>query len=434
MDFTQFQINHHLLKALTTLHYNEPTPIQVEAIPQLLSGADLLATAQTGTGKTAAFGLPLLEKIIAQKFNNAAPVLKGLILAPTRELADQIAKSLKDYAKYTKVKISVIYGGVNKGPQIRNLQYGTDILVATPGRLLDLMNMGFVSLKNIHYFVLDEADQMLDMGFIPDIKKIEKSITSPHQTMLFSATMPEKITELAYEFMHDPLRIAIGSVQQPIDTITQGVYYVSKENKSALLIHLLKNEAVESALIFCRTKHGSDKLQKELSTQPFTTEIIHGNKGQQLRMSALQNFKSKQSRVLIATDIASRGIDISQISHIFNYDLPQTPETYLHRIGRTGRAGQVGNAISFCAQDEKDMLKEIQKHIAMTIPVLTSSAVPALVMKEEGRTSVKKPNGFAMKNASPVDQFFSRNSSSSRGRSRQNNRDYSKKQERYDHY
>lgn len=425
MNFDQLEITSLLLKALNDLDYKEATPIQIEAIPQLLQGADLLATAQTGTGKTAAFGLPLLQKIIAAKAINPSPVLRGLIIAPTRELAAQIASSLKDYARYAKVKITVVYGGVGKSPQITTLRQGVDILVATPGRLLDLVNMRAVNLRHVNYFVLDEADQMLDMGFMPDIKKIISYLPSKRQTMLFSATMPDAITELTDSLMNDPIRLSIGSVQEPLDAITQGVYFVSKENKANLLIQLMKDKEVESALIFCRTKHGSDRLEKELSTQPFSIEVIHGNKGQQMRMQALQKFKSKKSRGLIATDIAARGLDINKISHVFNYDLPQTPETYLHRMGRTGRAGQVGNAISFCANEERGLLKDIQRHIGVEIPVLVSSTVASPIYRETKSSSSRynRPKQPTSKPSDPLN-FFQRSNSNTKARKQKSDRYY----------
>jgi len=392
MYFAQLKIHDSILKAINDLHYSDPTPIQVQAIPPLLDGSDLLGTAQTGTGKTAAYGIPLLQKILATRTPYQLPTLTGLIIAPTRELAAQIGTSLKEFGKYSKVRITVVFGGMAKGPQIHNLRSGTDILVATPGRLLDLADSKCVDLSTVNYFVLDEGDQMLDMGFIPDIKRIVAKLPRERQTMLFSATMPNEILSLANSLMHNPIRIAIGSVQKPLDAITQGVYRVAKENKADLLIHLLKNKDITSALVFCRTKNGSNRLTKKLLGQPYKTEVIHGNKSQNARTSALSSFKSHQSRVLIATDIAARGLDISQISHVFNYDMPQTPETYLHRMGRTGRAGEIGISISFCSNEELTLLKDVQKHIGMNIPLLTS------------------PIGFAPKaasenpSASPVEQ------------------------------
>jgi ATP-dependent RNA helicase RhlE len=316
-----------------------------------------------------------------------------LIIAPTRELAAQIGASIKQYGKYCKVKLSVVFGGVAKGPQIHNLRTGTDILVATPGRLLDLMGSNLVDLSRVNYFVLDEADQMLDMGFFPDIKRIIAKLPANRQTMLFSATMPNDILTLAGSLLKHPVRISIGSVQKPLEAISQSLYRVAKENKAELLIHLLKDETISSALIFCRTKSGANRLTKKLLAQAYTAEVIHGNKSQNARTSALKNFKNHESRILIATDIAARGLDISQISHVFNYALPQTPETYLHRMGRTGRAGEIGVTISFCANDELPLLKDIQKHIGMDIPLLKSPIVFTKVESSESEPIPPKAIG-----------------------------------------
>ncbi|MFA5481209.1 MAG: DEAD/DEAH box helicase, partial [Bacilli bacterium] len=375
MYFAQLKISDPLLRAITDLNYVDPTPIQVQAIPPLLDGFDLLGTAQTGTGKTAAYAIPLLQKIIVNRPSYQLPTLTSLIVAPTRELAAQISTSIKQYGKYAKVKVSVVVGGMAKGPQIHNLHSGTDILVATPGRLLDLVDSKFVDLSKVNYFVLDEADQMLDMGFLPDIRRIISKLPAERQTMLFSATMPKEILSLAGSLLNHPVRISIGSVQRPLAAISQCLYRVAKENKAELLIHLLKDNAISSALVFCRTKNGANRLTKKLLEQPYKTEVIHGNKSQNARTAALKSFKAHESRVMIATDIAARGLDISQISHVFNYDLPQTPETYLHRMGRTGRAGEVGATISFCSRDELSLLKDIQKHISMEIPLINSPII-----------------------------------------------------------
>lgn len=382
MYFTQLKIHDSILKAITDLDYTDPTPIQVQAIPPLLDGFDLLGTAQTGTGKTAAYAIPLLQKIITNRSTYQSPTLTSLIVAPTRELAAQIGASIKQYGKYAKVKVSVVFGGMAKGPQIHNLRSGTDILVATPGRLLDLADSKFVDLSKVNYFVLDEADQMLDMGFLPDIKRIIAKLPQQRQTMLFSATMPQEILSLAGSLLNKPVRISIGSVHRPLSAISQSLYRVAKENKAELLIHLLKDETISSALVFCRTKNGANRLTKKLLNQPYQTEVIHGNKSQNARTAALKNFKAHESRVMIATDIAARGLDISLISHVFNYDMPQTPETYLHRMGRTGRAGEVGATISFCSREELPLLKDVQKHISMEIPLLNSPIV--FTPKEEG--------------------------------------------------
>jgi len=370
MQFSQLKINDLISRALADLNYDLPTPIQVQAIPPLLKGLDMLGTAQTGTGKTAAYSIPLLQKIITNRSTYQSPILTSLIIAPTRELAAQISASIKEYGKYCKVKVCVVFGGVSKGPQINNLKNGIDVLVATPGRLLDLVDSHFIDLSRVNYFVLDEADQMLDMGFLRDIKRIISKLPKVRQTMLFSATMPKEIVSLAESLLHQPVRVSIGSVETPLRAISQSLYRVEKKNKAELLIHLLKDEKISSALVFTRTKNAANRLTKKLLNQPYKTEVIHGNKSQNARTNALKNFKNHSSRVMIATDIAARGLDISQISHVFNYDMPETPEVYLHRMGRTGRAGEDGITISFCAHEELSLLKDIQKHIGMEIPVI----------------------------------------------------------------
>lgn len=414
MYFAQLKISEPILKAITELNYVDPTPIQVEAIPPLLGGHDLLGTAQTGTGKTAAFAIPLLQKIIVNRPTYQSPTLTSLVIAPTRELAAQIGTSIKQYGKYAKVKVSVIFGGTAKGPQIHNLRSGTDILVATPGRLLDLMNGKFVDLSQVNYFVLDEADQMLDMGFFPDIKRIVSKLPNARQTMLFSATMPKEILALAGSLLNNPVRIAIGSVQRPLDAISQSLYRVAKENKAELLMHLLKDETISSALVFCRTKNGANRLTKKMEQQPYKTEVIHGNKSQNARTAALKSFKAHESRIMIATDIAARGLDISQISHVFNYDMPQTPETYLHRMGRTGRAGESGITISFCSNEELSLLKDVQKHIGMEIPIIKSPI--AFSAKEVTEKSTQQVNN-ASANRRRINQGKTRNDAGSRNKS-----------------
>lgn len=389
MQFSQLNINDLIYKAINDLQYNLPTPIQEQAIPSLLNGFDMLGTAQTGTGKTAAYSIPLLQKILNSRSKYFSPVLTGLIIAPTRELAAQIGVSIKQYGRYCKVKVSVVFGGVSKGPQITSIKNGIDILVATPGRLLDLVDSKIVDLSKINYFVLDEADQMLDMGFLRDIKRIISKLPKIRQTMLFSATMPKEILSLAKSLLTKPVRVSIGSVDTPLDAISQTLYRVEKSNKADLLMHLLKDETISSALVFTRTKNGANRLTKKLIDQPYKTEVIHGNKSQNARTAALANFKNHTSRVMIATDIAARGLDISKISHVFNYDMPETPETYLHRMGRTGRAGETGITISFCSNEELNLLKDVQKHIGMEIPQKKSPIV--FSKKEEtNQTSVSE--------------------------------------------
>lgn len=364
-------------KALRAEGYDEPTPIQIEAIPALLEGKDLLGCAQTGTGKTAAFAIPILQRLYAERQSSEENrQIKALIIAPTRELAIQISDSFKAYGRYLGLKTLVINGGVSQHPQTRALRAGVDILVATPGRLLDLINQRFISLKNIKYFVLDEADLMLDMGMLKDVKKIITYIPTVRQTMFFSATMPNEIGELANSILNNPVRIDITPESATVDIIEQSVYFTDKINKTNLLIHILKNNIIDSALVFSRTKHGANKIVKSLENAGFTTEAIHGNKSQNARQLALNNFKERKTRILIATDIAARGLDIEELSHVINYDLPEVAETYVHRIGRTGRAGLGGKAISFCDHEEKPLLQSIQKLISKNIAVVSDHPYP----------------------------------------------------------
>jgi len=366
-------------RALKAEGYTSPTPIQSMAIPPLLEGKDLLGCAQTGTGKTAAFAIPILQGLsYEQRSTKDRKEIKALIVAPTRELAIQISDSFKAYGKYLSLKTLVIYGGVTQHPQTKDLARGIDILVATPGRLLDLINQRFISLKNIKYFVLDEADLMLDMGMITDVRKIITYLPKERQTMCFSATMPTEIAKLANSILKDPVKVEITPVSSTVDIIEQEVYFVDKNNKTNLLIHLLKNKSIVSALVFSRTKHGADKIVKSLEKEGLMAQAIHGNKSQNARQLALNNFKERKTRILVATDIAARGIDIEELSHVFNYDLPEVPETYVHRIGRTGRAGLGGIAISFCDYEEKPLLRDIQKLITKTIPEIKDHPYPLI--------------------------------------------------------
>lgn len=370
MTFTNLQIIDPILKALSSEGYLEPTPIQEQAIPILLKGKDLLASAQTGTGKTAAFAIPILQKLTQSTYDTRRKrLIKALVLTPTRELAGQIMDSFRNYGKNLGLKSVVIYGGVKQKPQTDALQAGLDILVATPGRLLDLIGQGFVDLDHLEYFVLDEADRMLDMGFINDVKKVIKLLPHKRQTMLFSATMPKDIVELAKTILRDPERVMVTPVETTIEAIGQKVYFVAKRNKTRLLMDILNDKSVISALVFSRTKHGANKIVKELILNRYQAEAIHGNKSQPARQNALNKFKNKQLRVLVATDIAARGLDIDQLSHVINFDLPEVPETYIHRIGRTGRAGLTGESLSFCDDDEVKLLEAIEKHIKIKIPV-----------------------------------------------------------------
>ncbi len=371
MLFKDLQLIEPILKALETEGYSAPTPIQEQAIPVVLTGKDLLGCAQTGTGKTAAFAIPILQLVYHSIQNgNRAKSIKALILTPTRELAIQIDESIAAYGRYLYLKHQVIFGGVSQVPQVNALRNGVDILVATPGRLLDLMQQGYVRLHDINFFVLDEADRMLDMGFINDVKKIVAKLPEKKQTLFFSATMPTEIEKLASTLLHQPAKVEVTPVSSTAEKIEQAIYFVEKDQKKHLLVHLLKNSNTPTALVFTRTKHGADKVVKDLVKSGISAEAIHGNKSQNARQRALTNFKSGNTRILVATDIAARGIDVDQLSHVFNYELPNVPETYVHRIGRTGRAGASGIAISFCDTEEREYLKDIQKLIKITLPVV----------------------------------------------------------------
>jgi ATP-dependent RNA helicase RhlE len=374
MSFKNLELNEALLKALDKEGYSTPTPIQKQAIPIVLSGKDLLGVAQTGTGKTAAFGLPILQ-LLSEK-QHAHRGIKALILTPTRELAIQIDESLAAYGKFTKISHSVIFGGVSQNAQVQQLKRGVDILVATPGRLLDLMNQGFINLKQLQIFVLDEADRMLDMGFIHDVKKVIKVIPEKRQTLFFSATMPEEIQSLAGMMLKNPVKVEVTPPSSTVDKIQQRVYFTNKPDKRKLLLHLLETNGIDNALVFTRTKHGADKVARFLDKAKIRSAAIHGNKSQNARQNALNNFKNGKLNVLVATDIAARGIDIDELTHVFNFDLPNVPETYVHRIGRTGRAGNEGIAISFCAADERKELKDIEKLASIKIPVIEEHPYP----------------------------------------------------------
>jgi ATP-dependent RNA helicase RhlE len=372
VSFNQLQLIEPLLKALQHEGYTTPTPIQQQAIPSILQHRDIRGCAQTGTGKTAAFALPLLQLMTEdrQQNPNAPRGIKTLILTPTRELAIQIEESFKSYGRFLQIKSCVIFGGVSQVSQVNSLRRGVDVVVATPGRLLDLMQQGHVSLRDIKYLVLDEADRMLDMGFVHDVKRIIAKLPTKRQTLFFSATMPAAINALANSILTNPVKVEVTPVSSTVDAIQQYIYFTEKQNKSYLLKHVLNDDSIQSALVFTRTKHGADKLVKFLTKQGIKAAAIHGNKSQGQRQVALTNFKSRSTRVLVATDIAARGIDIDDLTHVFNYELPEVPETYVHRIGRTGRAGASGHALSFCDFEEKALLKDIQKLIVKTIPVV----------------------------------------------------------------
>lgn len=371
MTFTDLGIIEPILKALKAEGYTHPTPIQEQSIPILLNRKDLLGCAQTGTGKTAAFSIPILQHLYESNQNQKGHrKIKSLIVTPTRELAIQISESITTYGKYTGLKNVVVFGGVKQLSQTNALRGGTDILVATPGRLLDLISQGFITLKDVKYFVLDEADQMLDMGFIHDIKKIIAKLPVKRQSLFFSATMPPAIVDLSKEILGNPTKVSVKPQQATAEKVEQAVYFVSKKSKPKLLVHLLENNPKSSVLVFSRTKHGADKIVRFLAKAHIKSAAIHGNKSQTARQRALGSFKNGELNVLIATDIAARGIDVEELSLVINFDLPNIPETYVHRIGRTGRAKASGIALSFCNVEEKAYLKDIQKLINQEIPVI----------------------------------------------------------------
>ncbi len=375
MSFEKLNLIEPILKALKTEGYTIPTPIQAQAIPLLLSRKDLLGCAQTGTGKTAAFAIPIIQLLTEDKnVNQGKRVIRSLILTPTRELAIQIGESFASYGRNTNLKYKVIFGGVSQHSQVESLRSGIDVLIATPGRLLDLMNQKHVNLNTIQFFVLDEADRMLDMGFVHDVKKVIAKLPAKRQSLFFSATMPPAIVSLANTILVNPAKVEVTPVSSTANTINQVVYFIDKENKKNLLTDLLKDKKIERVLVFTRTKHGADKVAKDLIKNGIQAQAIHGNKSQNARQNALNNFKSKLTRVLVATDIAARGIDIDELTHVINYELPNIPESYVHRIGRTGRAGASGIAIAFCDAEEKEYLRDIQKLIGKQIPVVDDHA------------------------------------------------------------
>lgn len=379
MSFNNLQLIAPLLKALSDTCYTTPTPVQEQSIPVILQNRDVLACAQTGTGKTASFALPLLQLLHLQgatKQNNC----RALILVPTRELALQVAESFGVYGKYLSLKHLAVFGGVSQYNQVKALRQKADVLIATPGRLLDLLNQGCLSLSNIQYLVLDEADRMLDMGFVNDVRKILSRLPLQRQTILFSATMPTEIQQLAGTLLSQPVKITVTPPATTVDRIQQSLYYTEKRFKPSLLLQLLKDERIQTVLVFARTKHGADKITQNLTGAGIKAAAIHGNKSQSARQTALLNFKKGAIKVLVATDIAARGIDVDHMGHVINYELPNEPETYVHRIGRTGRAGAEGIAISFCDYEEKLYLRDIQKLIRRTIPVIKGHAFDVPLM------------------------------------------------------
>lgn len=411
MQFQDLKLIAPILKALEAVGYTTPTPIQEQAIPIIFRKNDLLGCAQTGTGKTAAFAIPILQMLSYSKVKTAKKNIRALVLTPTRELAIQIEENFNQYSKDLPLKSLVVFGGVGQQPQRDALKRGIDVLISTPGRLLDLYGQGYIDLKHLEFFVLDEADRMLDMGFIHDVKKLIKIIPEKRQTLFFSATMPPEIQKLANHILVDPIKVEVTPESTTAEKIQQEVYYVKKNDKKDLLIHVLKEKNINHVLVFSKTKHGADRIVKDLAKKNIQSAAIHGNKSQSARQNALKNFKDRTLRVLVATDIAARGIDIDELAFVINYDLPNIPESYVHRIGRTGRAGKDGQAISFCDEEEYAFLLDIQKSIRMEIPLVEkhpyalhiSGVAPkkAGTAKKSGRPSSTSRNGQTSNNAGP---------------------------------
>ncbi len=411
-----------ILKALEQKGYEEPTPIQEKAIPLLLGRKDILACAQTGTGKTAAFAIPIIQMIHNEdKDHNGRPYMKGLIVTPTRELAIQIDENLKEYSRGTILRHAVVFGGVKQHDQVRKLQKGVHILVATPGRLLDLIDQGYISLNKVKYFVLDEADRMLDMGFINDIKKLIKLLPDQRQSLFFSATMPENIVELSQSILKNPEFIEVTPASTTAETIQQHLYYTNRSSKPELLLHIIKEKNIDQVLIFTKTKHGADRVAKRLRNEKIKADVIHGNRAQNQRQKALSLFKEGKILALVATDIAARGIDIDKLSYVINYDIPNLPESYVHRIGRSGRAGEEGTAISICEPEENQYIKDIQKLIGLKINVIENNPFP---QTEKPMTDAEKKEWEKEKQRRKQEFFANRRSggnSRSGGNTKSNN-------------
>jgi len=392
MTFQDLNLIEPILRALKDEGYDTPTPIQQQSIPHSIMGTDLLACAQTGTGKTAAFAIPILQRL-SEKYPNGTGSnhIKTLILTPTRELAIQIGDSFTAYGRHLKLRNFVVFGGVGQKPQEDAMRRGVDILIATPGRLLDLMNQGFVSLSQLEIFVLDEADRMLDMGFIHDVRRVIKALPAVRQTLFYSATMPPEIAKLAHDILTNPVKVAVTPVSSTVELIDQSIFFVDKNRKKNLLLHLLETEHISSALVFTRTKHGANRVAQDLTKAGITAQAIHGNKSQTARQKALSDFKAGEIKVLVATDIAARGIDLEELSHVVNFDLPNIPETYVHRIGRTGRAGASGIAFSFCDQEEKAYLRDIERLINKKVPVVNEHPFPLGSAPKDERPDDERP-------------------------------------------
>ena len=414
MTFNELNLIAPILQALETEGYKQPTPIQEQAIPIVLAQKDLLGCAQTGTGKTAAFAIPILQLLHASHAERVHKHIKVLILTPTRELAIQIGESFGAYGRNLRLKHTVVFGGVTQGSQVQALQRGVDILIATPGRLLDLMNQGYINLKDISIFVLDEADRMLDMGFIHDVKRVVSKLPLKRQTLFFSATMPPEIQKLANTILVKPEMVAVTPPATTAELVEQSVYFVDKKDKRQLLNHVLQDPALTMALVFTRTKHGADKVVKDLQKADISAEAIHGNKSQNARQRALSNFKEGKIRVLVATDIAARGIDVDLLSHVINYEIPEVPETYVHRIGRTGRAGASGIAMSFCDDEEMQDWRNILKLIGQKIAVVEGHPYP---MAQSGQVQINLPkNKEVVRRPNAVAGFNSGNANNNRRR------------------
>ena len=415
MQFTDLDIIRPIQKALKEEGYIKPTPIQSKSITPLLEGRDLLGCAQTGTGKTAAFAIPIIQQIYNDKKTlKGKRTIKAVILAPTRELAIQIEENFVAYARHTNIKSLVIFGGVSQNPQVKALKEGVDILIATPGRMLDLYNQKFLKLNDVKHFVLDEADSMLDMGMIHDVKRIISHLPKVRQNIFFSATMPKEISKLADSIFKNPVKVEVAPVSSTTEMVEQNIYFVSKKQKTKLLIDLLKNNPRESVLVFSRTKHGANKITKDLISSSISAAAIHGNKSQNARQLALNEFKEGKIRVLVATDIAARGIDIDELPFVINYDLPEVAETYVHRIGRTGRAGRSGRATAFCSMEERDLYKAIEKLINKKIEVVenhsfVASAEDVTVVAKRNNRCSRKPNRSNNKNNRSKDKFNNKN-------------------------
>jgi len=412
MRFEDLNVIEPIQKALKEEKYVEPTAIQEKAIPLILNRRDVLGSAQTGTGKTAAFAIPILQHLFIDRMRYNSPrKINALIITPTRELAIQIGESFTTYGRHTGIKTTVIFGGVKQGAQTTAIRQGVDVLVATPGRLLDLMDQGYVRLREIQYFVLDEADRMLDMGFIHDIRKIINSLPTKRQSLFFSATMPKNIVELSKKILVNPKKVAVSPVSSTAETINQYLYYTNKSSKKDLLFHILQDHSIDQALLFSRTKHGADKIARNLKKQKIKSAAIHGDKGQSQRQKVLTQFKAGDIRVLVATDIAARGIDIDKLKHVINYDIPNIAETYVHRIGRCGRAGEEGTAISLCEPEENVHIKDIEKLINLKVPVMDKNPYP---QTEKAMTEQEKKEWEKEKQRRKQEYFAARKKRQSR--------------------